>query len=295
MNDQAEKLRTMMRNVKRQVEEEITGKRPTTRIICISSGKGGVGKTNVTLNLGLALTEYGQRVMIIDADMGMANIDVILGKVHPFNLYHVFRGEKQLRDIIFDGPNGIRLISGGSGIAELANLSEQELDLLIAGLADIENATDILLIDTGAGISRNVLSYIYAADELIVVTTPEPTSITDAYGLIKSVVVKQKNKPISLIVNRVENNLEGEMVTKKLSTAVERFLNREIKLLGFIPEDVNISKAVKQQTPFYLQNEQTPAAQAISILAAGICRVSPKNIQTGGMTRLFMRVKQFFA
>ncbi|KAB2954380.1 MinD/ParA family protein [Heliorestis acidaminivorans] len=294
MKDQAEKLRIMMQNMRQQVEFEIAGEESPTRIICISSGKGGVGKTNLTLNLGLALVDYGQRVLILDADMGMANVDVILGKVPPHNLYHVIRGEKKLSEVICKGPKGIGLISGGSGIVELANLGAQELDRFIEGLSELDGTVDILLIDTGAGISKNVLSYIYAADELIVVTTPEPTAITDAYGLIKSVEMVQKKKPISLVVNKIENEKEGNDVSQKLLIASKKFLNRELNVMGYIPDDPVVSKSVKIQKPFYLHYENSSASLAISRLAANLCNVAVKADNKGTLSRLFGRMKSFF-
>lgn len=294
MRDQAEKLRIMMRSMRQQVETEIMGQTSPTRVICISSGKGGVGKTNLTLNLGLALSDYGQRVLLLDADMGMANVDVVLGKVVPYNLYHVIRGQKKLTEVVFDGPKGLRFISGGSGIAELANLSSEELDGFINGLSELDGSIDILLIDTGAGVSRNVLSYIYAADELLVVTTSEPTAITDAYGLIKSVEARQKGKPISIVVNRVENVAEGEVVSRKLSVAIRQFLNRDVRIMGYIPEDPLVPRAVKSQTPFYLLNERGPASQAISQLAASLCNLPLDVHKGGGFSRLFSRMKSFF-
>ncbi|MDD2421432.1 MAG: MinD/ParA family protein [Heliobacteriaceae bacterium] len=294
MMDQAEKLRIMARNMRQQVEAEITGETTPTRIICISSGKGGVGKSSVTLNLGLALIEYGQRVLILDADMGMANIDLIMGKVAPYNLYHIIYGDKRLPEIIQEGPKGIRFISGGSGIAELANLSKEELDELVASLSSLDGTVDVLLVDTGAGVSHNVLAYLFAADELLVVTTPEPTAITDAYGLIKSVEARQPGKQISIIVNRVKNAEEAAAVSDKLLVAVRQFLHRDVHLLGFVPEDPLVSRAVRVQTPFFLLNERAPASRAMSRLAAGLCKLPVNLSLETGFSRLFSRMKSFF-
>ncbi|MBC9783434.1 MinD/ParA family protein [Heliobacterium chlorum] len=294
MKDQAEKLRLMMQNMRQTMEREIMGHLPPTRVICVSSGKGGVGKTNITLSLGLALRDYGMRVLLLDADMGMANIDVVLGRVPPYNLYHVIGGQKKLADVIYEGPKGLQVISGGSGIAELANLSKEALDEFITGFSILDGTVDILLIDTGAGISRNVLSFVYAADELLVVTTPEPTAITDAYGLIKSVEAMQPGKAISVVINRVESRNEGDSVSQKLKMAVRQFLHREILVLGYIPEDLLVAKAVKAQKPFYLQNDRSSASQAVSQLAATICNLPPKEEPVGGISRLFSRMKRFF-
>ncbi|GAB4257818.1 MinD/ParA family protein [Thermincola ferriacetica] len=167
-----------------------TGKK--TRIIAVTSGKGGVGKTNFTINFALSLMAYGQKVIVLDADLGLANIDVILGISPKYNLYHVLKGEKTIQEIIVPGPQGLQIIAGGSGIQELANLRRWQVEQFIAKLGELEGLADILIIDTAAGLSRNVMSFVLAADEVIVITTPEPTAITDAYGLVKVMTTKKR-------------------------------------------------------------------------------------------------------
>lgn len=192
MRDQAEKLRILARTIKNQVESEIKGNGKKTRIIAVTSGKGGVGKTNFTINFALSLMAYGQKVIVLDADLGLANIDVILGISPKYNLYHVLKGEKTIQEIIVPGPQGLQIIAGGSGIQELANLRRWQVEQFIAKLGELEGLADILIIDTAAGLSRNVMSFVLAADEVIVITTPEPTAITDAYGLVKVMTTKKR-------------------------------------------------------------------------------------------------------
>ncbi|MGI6225623.1 MAG: MinD/ParA family protein, partial [Peptococcales bacterium] len=186
MSTQLDRLRALTKNLKAKAECEISGKSRLTKVITVASGKGGVGKTNFTLNFGLALAELGQKVLILDADLGLANVDVILGIVPKYNLLHVINDEKELSEIVIEGPKGIKIIPGGSGIYELADLKEWQLERFLIRLTTLEKEYDYLLIDTGAGISKNVLDFALAADEIFIITTPEPTSITDAYGLIKT-------------------------------------------------------------------------------------------------------------
>ncbi len=268
MRDQAEKLRVLARTLKHQVECEIKGTQKKTRIMAVTSGKGGVGKTNFTINFALALISCGQRVIILDADLGLANIDVVLGINPAYNLYHVVKGEKSIHDIIFTGPQGLQIIAGGSGIQELANLRRWQVEQFIAKLEELEGMADILIIDTAAGLSRNVMSFVLAADEVIVITTPEPTAITDAYGLVKAMTAKKKNSIVHLVVNRVENAQEADITASKLSIVAEKFLKMNIGRLGFILDDPAVKKAVKHQEPFILKYPRSPASECIQRLAA---------------------------
>lgn len=268
MRDQAEQLRVLARTLKHQVERDIKGKQKRTRVIAVTSGKGGVGKTNFTVNFALALMSLGQRVIILDADLGLANIDVILGINPAFNLYHVLKGEKSIQDIITTGPQGIQLIAGGSGMQELANLRRWQVDQFIGKLEQLEGMADILIIDTAAGLSRNVMSFLQAADEVIVITTPEPTAITDAYGLVKAMTSKKNHGMVHLVVNKVENAQEADITASKFLIVAEKFLKLNICHLGFILDDPLVSKSVKSQEPFMLKYPQSSAAHCIQKLAA---------------------------
>ncbi len=241
--DQAQKLRDI---VQESSPESVN--RHDARIITVASGKGGVGKTNFTVNMAIALAKLNKRVTIIDADLGLANVDVLFGIVPKYNLSHVVKGEIPVQDCIFKGPYDLNIISGGSGIMDLIDLDQNQLEKLIHSLLYFNDVSDYILIDTGAGLSKSVLSFVDAASDVIVVITPDPTSITDAYALIKN-IVKEDDKKIKLIINRVDSNEEGDEVFNKLEQAVSKFLSKELENMGYIFEDSNLKKAVRKQMP----------------------------------------------
>ena len=257
--DQAQKLRDIVKT------SELTDANDA-RIITVSSGKGGVGKTNFTVNMGLALGKLGKRVTIIDADLGLANVDVLLGIVPKYNLSHVIKGEMTVEEVIVNGPYGISIISGGSGIMDLIDLEQNQLEKLIESLKYCNDISDYILIDTGAGLSKSVLSFVDAASDVIVVITPDPTSITDAYALIKN-IIKDEDKKIKLVINRVESNEEGDEVFNKLEQAVSKFLNKSLENLGYIFEDNNLKKAVRKQMPVIEAYPRAIASKGIENIA----------------------------
>ena len=219
MTDQAFRLRELI-NVKRNDATE--SKMTDARIIAVSSGKGGVGKTSVTVNLAIALSNLGNKVTIIDADLGLANVDILMGLIPRYTLSHVIKLEKKLEEIIVEGPSGIQIVSGGSGVMDLVNLNEDELSALILGLEHLNNDSDYILIDTGAGLNSSVISFIQAAQEVVVVVTSDPTSITDAYALIKN--IQDLDVKIKIVVNRIDSNKEGTEVFHKIDLAANKFL-----------------------------------------------------------------------
>lgn len=256
--DQAERLRLIMKNQSDRLE---TGKlRP--HIITISSGKGGVGKTNIAINLAISFAEEKKRVVVMDADLGLANVNVILGIIPKFNLYHVIRKQKRLRDIIVDTQYGIQIIAGASGFSQLANLSDEGRGHFVTELKNLAYA-DIIIIDTGAGVSPNVLTFLKAADEAIIVTTPEPTAITDAYGIIKSISSEVNGPNIKLIVNRVRSVMEGKKVAERVINIAGQFLNIKVDNLGFIFEDSVVPRAVIKQDPFIKSAPRSKASESI--------------------------------
>ncbi|MCL6588498.1 MAG: MinD/ParA family protein [Firmicutes bacterium] len=259
MADQAERLREIMK-------ENKTAAKPA-RVIAITSGKGGVGKTNFAVNLGIALSKLGAKVTLVDADLGLANVDVVLGLVPQYNLGHVILGEKQISEVIVNGPSGLRVVTSGSGIYKLANLSEKNLERCLEHLNEIEKSTDIMLVDTGAGLSRNVLKFVLAAGEVIIVTTPEPTAITDAYGVIKVIAGADKRTPIWVVVNMIHNEAEGNQSLERLVTVSQRFLGVALTKIGFIPLDPVVSKAVKDQQPFIISHPRSLASLSIQQIA----------------------------
>jgi flagellar biosynthesis protein FlhG len=256
--DQAERLRLIMKNQGDRLE---TGKLKP-HIITISSGKGGVGKTNIAINLAISFAEEKKRVVVMDADLGLANVNVILGIIPKFNLYHVIRKQKRLRDIIVDTQYGIQIIAGASGFSQLADLSDEGRGHFVTELKNLAYA-DIIIIDTGAGVSPNVLTFLKAADEAIIVTTPEPTAITDAYGIIKSISSEINGPNIKLIVNRVRSVMEGKKVAERVINIAGQFLNIKVDNLGFIFEDSVVPRAVIKQDPFIKSAPRSKASESI--------------------------------
>ena len=241
MTDQANRLRVLARA--QSAEPSLF----SSRVMAIASGKGGVGKTNVVAGLAMALAQMGQRVVVLDADFGLANLDILLGLEPEFTLEHVLRGEKLMEEILLDGPFGIRIIPASSGIQELTRLDASAELRLIQGLQRISATNDWLLIDTAAGIHDSVIKLLMAAQEVLLVTTPEPTALVDAYAMVKVVHLRDSQKPLWLLVNNSQNQEEAEETIYQLQAATLRFLNRELNVLGMLPTDPFILQAVRQQ------------------------------------------------
>ncbi|MBC7330998.1 MAG: MinD/ParA family protein [Synergistetes bacterium] len=265
MRDQAQGLRELVK--KSKDFGPVVRPSRLARIISVTSGKGGVGKTNLVANLGIALAKRGSRVLIIDADLGLANVDIVLGLTSRYNLYHVIKGEKKIHEIIVDGPEGIKVVAGGAGIQELANLSSSQRVQFIANLTELDSYADIILIDTSAGISQNVMGFVLASDETIVVTTPEPTSIRDAYGIIKAIALGNRDARIRLIVNMVSSPEEGEDVASRIETVARQFLDISIDKLGYVLKDPAVSEAVIRQKPFLMAFPTSKASRCVESVA----------------------------
>jgi flagellar biosynthesis protein FlhG len=268
MRDQAERLRQIINGIKTRQDNNqvalISDIAPkSARVITVTSGKGGVGKTNITINLGIALSELGLRVVILDADFGLANIDVLFGITPKSSLDDVIHDRKNILEILADGPRNIKFISGGSGVEDLVKLDKTQLERFVSNIALLDKIADVILIDTGAGLSDNVMSFVMAADEVLLVTTPEPTSITDAYALVKMIANHDKNKTIKVIVNRADNANEASDLLNKLSVASERFLSLKLYKLGYILQDDAVSKAVKMQQPFSISFPKSHASRYV--------------------------------
>jgi flagellar biosynthesis protein FlhG len=270
MRDQADRLRQAIDNIKLKQaagREEQSDKPKTARVIAVTSGKGGVGKTNLTVNLAIALSELGFRVIIMDADFGLANIDVLFGIIPKYSLVNVIRNEKNILEILAEGPKNIKFISGGSGVEELVRLGKKQLERFVNNIALLDKIADIVLIDTAAGLSDNVMNFVMAADEVILITTPEPTSITDAYALIKMVANRNREKIVKVVVNRAENTNEGNEILSKLSLVAEKFLDIKLQSLGCILQDENVTRAVKLQQPFFLSYPKGLATKSVRDIA----------------------------
>lgn len=257
MTDQAEQLRELMKNRK----SEDGGSEKKTRIIAISSGKGGVGKTNISINLAMAYAQLGKKVIVMDADLGLANVNVVLGIIPKYNLYHLIRKQKRMSEILMNTDYGIQIVAGASGFSKIANLTDEERDNFIEELSSLSDA-DIIIIDTSAGVSNNVLGFIAAADDAIIVTTPEPTAITDAYGIIKIIATEIENMDLGLklIVNRVKSVTEGRKIAERVINIAGQFLNLKLDYLGYVYEDQGVGSAVIHQKPFMAADPNGKAA-----------------------------------
>lgn len=266
-----------------------------TRVIAVTSGKGGVGKTTIAINLAIALSRQGLRVFLLDADLGTANIDVLLNLRPKYNLSHVIKRQKELLDIIIEGPERLRIIPGSSGLNELANLKEEDLNWLIYNLASLEQYADIIIIDTGSGVNKNVINFALAANDTVVVSTPEPHALTDAYALIKILDELHHRTFPYLVLNRINTFREYSRISRKLSTVINQYLNLKIVNLGYIFEDHVIPKANKKLEPFLLAYPYAPASHCIDILAHNLLN-SHKTVHKLPSSRynFFMRLKELF-
>jgi flagellar biosynthesis protein FlhG len=252
-------------------ERTADGRGKKTRIIAVASGKGGVGKTNLSVNLAIAYAKMGKRVIVMDADLGLANVNVMLNMIPKYNLYHVIRKQRTMREIILDTEYGIQIVAGASGFSKIANLTEEERTAFIGELYTLSSA-DIVIIDTAAGVSNNVLGFVAAADDAIIVTTPEPTAITDAYGIIKIIATEIDNLNIGLklVVNRVRNQTEGRRVAERIINISGQFLNLKVEYLGCIYDDPIVPASVLKQKPFITQDPKSKASISVAHLVTRI-------------------------
>lgn len=257
--------------------------RRLTRVIAITSGKGGVGKTNIATNLAYHLSRMKKKTLVLDADMGLANIDVILGIAPKYNLYHVLRGEKALGDVIVEGPGGMKILPASSGIPDMAELSRGEKLALLDELEGLGSELDFMLIDTAAGIAGNVIYFNVAAREIIVVATPEPTSITDAYALIKILYSQYGEKRFMLLANMVKNSSEARDVFLKVSNATSHFLNLSIESLGYVLDDTRVTEAVRRQKALAEVYPDSKASKCLQSIARKLCRLQPEAGESGSL------------
>lgn len=259
MADQAEKLRSIIKG-------QGQSRQPAARVITVTSGKGGVGKSNTAINLAIQFRKMNQRVLILDADFGLANIEIMFGTVPKYNLYDLIYQGKNIREVITWGPMEVGFISGGSGIVGMANLTKDYLNYIVQNLVELDSMADVIIVDTGAGISDAVLEFLVASNEILLVTTPEPTSITDSYSLLKA--LNRHNRfnadysSINVLANKVKNEEEGNTLYQKLNMVVSRYLKLPIEYLGYIPQDEQLARAVMQQMPVSIQSPMAKSALA---------------------------------
>ena len=238
------------------------------KIFAVTSGKGGVGKTNLSANLAIRLAARGQRVLVFDGDIGLANLDVVLGTPAPFKLQHVLSREKRLAEIIVSGPGNVDFIAGGSGIESLVRLDGPSGEQFLSELNSLQDTYDVLIFDTGAGIDDNVLTFVGAADEILLVATPDPASLTDAYATAKAVFMRSADASVSVVMNMVTDESEGRQVFAKLTSVTQQFLGYALKYAGFVRMDVTAMGYIRTRKPFCMADPTLAASQDVDRLAA---------------------------
>lgn len=276
MTDQASRLRNLLEEMS---EEEVGAKKigeleldveENTRVIAITSGKGGVGKTNLAVNLAIAMQMAGKKVLLIDADIGMANVNVLMGRVTKRSLIDLLEDEIELEDVVEEGLEGVKYISGVAGFEAALNVNRAEQRKIHRKLSRVSELADIIIIDTGAGLNRYVIEFILAAHEVLLVTTPEPTSLADAYTVVKAYSKYAKKLCIKLVVNRIRDEEESFEVVERLNQTTQKFLKLSVDCLGYIYEDRAVRAAVKNQEPFILSKPNSPAALCVKELAKSL-------------------------
>lgn len=257
MVDQAQSLR-----------DYVSASKSRARVVAITSGKGGVGKTSTSVNMAIALAAQGKRVVVLDVDLGLANVEVLLGLNSIYNLQHVIDGEKTLKQVLIKGPGGIELIPGSSGIAQIADLGPQAREHIISGLDELQKEVDFIILDTMAGIGNNTISFCAAADEVLLVTTPEPTAIVDAYATVKTMSQVHEDTPIRLVVNMAASEEQARAVANKLARVAQQYLGKQMPCMGYVLRDTHVQQAVMQSAPFVMRYPAAPASRCITALAS---------------------------
>jgi flagellar biosynthesis protein FlhG len=293
MGDQAEELRKLMSQSSAQEMQHLITPVDTqtkkTRIITVTSGKGGVGKTNMSVNMAIAYARRGKKVVVMDADLGLANVNVMLNIIPRFTLFHVMRRQKTMKEITEKTEYGISIVSGASGLAKIANLNEEERKNFIHELESLTDA-DVIIIDTSAGVNNNVIDFVAAAEDAVIITTPEPTAITDAYGLIKIIATEYESLSIGLklVVNRVKSAAEAKKVADRMTNIAGQFLNLKVDYLGYIYDDPVVSQGVLRQKPFLVID---PRARASFCVEHIVDRLEKSEVRdTGGFTAMIRRL-----
>lgn len=296
--DQADKLRQIVWEQKETTQsgdssdtrfkKELLSSQPlerkSCRVIAVTSGKGGVGKSNLVTNLALALASCNKQVLVLDADLGLANVDVLVGINPRYNLSHAISGKKLLSDIVVSGPLDVKIVPGATGIWELANLDDGKREKLLADLHALESHFDFVLIDTGAGISRNVLGFVLSAHDVVVVTTPEPTAVMDAYSLIKVTVQQAPRTNLHLVVNMAQNDADANQTSQKILLVSQRFLGVKVNSLGTVFADRNVSQAVTLQQPFFLTFPSCRASRCVRKIAQRILTLDAESNGERGLS-----------
>jgi flagellar biosynthesis protein FlhG len=261
-----------------------------TRVVAVSSGKGGVGKTNVVANWAVALGRSGKRVLVLDADLGLGNLDVLLGLVPRHTIEHALSGVCTLKEICLEGPAGIQVLPASSGVPHLTSLTESQQLVIQEQLEELAAGMDVLLIDTGAGISPNVTFFASSAHEIVIVVTPEPTSLTDAYALIKVLTRRYRERRFKVLVNQARGPREAAEVFRRLDTAVDRFLQVAVEPIGYVPHDDYVTLAVMRQKAVADLFPDSPAAQAFARLAGQVMQWPLPDLPKSSVQLLWRRM-----
>ena len=266
--DQATRLREIAERARRQPAPALyTRDKTHAQIFAVTSGKGGVGKTNLSVNLAIALAKKGKKVTLVDLDLGLANVDILLDLTSPYTLEHLILGFKTIEEIIVEGPEGIKIVPGGSGLPNLTDLNETQRQLFLESFHTLAQKNDYLIFDTAAGISDNVIKFVLAADEIMVVTTEEPTAITDAYALMKIITLHNKECTINFVLNMVKSRHEAKETFNRIRSVVKQFLGIEIYNGGYILYDACVSDAIMKRKPFVSVYPFSPAAKSVKDIA----------------------------
>lgn len=296
MADQAQKLRELIeqRETRRAAVLALDPKVSRPRTLAVTSGKGGVGKTNLVVNLAIAMARRGKKVLIVDADLSLANIDVLLGLQPQYNLSHVLWGQKRLGEVVVEGPHGVRVIPASSGVQEMAMLTEYQLAGLVEQFSELDPTLDLILIDTAAGLSDSVLSFVLSADEVLLVTTPEPTAYVDAYQMLKTLHFAKPEKKVHLVVNMAITEKEGRTTAEFLRKMATQFLRHDLNLLGCIVKDPDVPTAIRVQKAFLEESPHCPAAGGIQGLATRLLNLEkdPEEV-AGGMGSFWRRFADY--
>lgn len=286
MMDQAARLRKLVEEKKVDIRTE---QKKTAKIISVTSGKGGVGKTSLSVNLAAHLSKNNVKVLLIDADLGLSNVEIMLGVTPSYTLKDVIKNGRDIEDVIINGPYNLDFISGGNGFLELAELSEIEREEILIKIHKLEGLYDIIIIDTGAGISKNVTAFLTISDEIIVVTTSEPTALTDAYSIMKVISEEKLKQKIGLIINRVKTKSEFQQASNILISTAKKFLGEEIKSLGYVYEDPNVRKTTYKKTPFVIYYPDSKASDCVIDIVANM-KLREKPEKKVSMMDKFMRL-----
>lgn len=270
-----------------------SGNESRTRIIAIGSGKGGVGKTNITVNLGLALQKLGKRVLVMDVDLGMANVDILLGLTPSYNLNHILKGKCNFEEALLEGPEGLHILPGTSGMEDLVNISSREVSRLLEASSRMEENYDLILLDIGAGLHRSIINFLLASDEVLIVLTPEPTAIMDAYSLIKILSSRNYEKEVGIIINQVSSREEAKKIGRRMDRVINQYLDLELDLEVSVPFDSHVQKCVRRQSPVIVDYPDSEAGVAIHDLACELID-RKKEKKSRGMKGFMYRVLGMF-